>query len=492
MRPIILSKFYTPTNNTIQVPYKSAFNGDSRARRKVLHRATTLVTHHFGLFTPQMYKFAGSQNHSLSGRRIFGGVHGRRARLLTARPTVEAYRYQMYYRGWWKVQSWRKSLYAGIARPESQALAAKYSLLDRQPSVVRANRYTFAVKNRKLIGPRSNPFRFLTGPGVRGELGTVKLFTQPYSLRVHYELAQMKFNARRKARCAPTLTPTMRRYLERMWRVRFRLRFEKFFFKRTGCRTYVWLQSTFRGLRTSYRRRFRFVARFGASKRTRSLAAKWRWSTFQMAIFQHGLTMMMTLPGNLELPFITLRRLMRKHRGHFAVIRFFMTYIHKAISLRRLDSLYNFRMRVAGKFVGELKRRVCIVGNGEMRLARYQIPADFYTTEIVTKYGIFGLKFWVQIFPGQAWFDNILEPVIDVKYEDRILSEDLTYPGYIAFEPEQLVAQWFFREALAETRDVPLDYEYPVIAMRTLRDLGTTNRSDNFKLLGAPVPAKVD
>lgn len=471
---------------TVNAPHLTTFGGNVLNRHMVMSRAASVNNKTYGIRIHDMRSRAGSHNHSLNGQRLFAGYDGRRARIFYNMPTPTMYRYKSRHATWWNAQVWRKGLYSAIARPESQAKAATYANMSRTSSVVRNHRYTLAAKNRRSFDVNANP-RIFTGKDAIAQFKKVEQFTKPYSFRVHYELAQMQFNARQKQTLSPTLTPTVRRYLERMWRVRFRLRFEKFFFKRTGCRTYVWLQSTFRGLRMSYKRRFRDTSAIAASKENRRLAAHWRWSTFQMSVFNTGMTMMMTLPGNLEMPFLTLRRLMKKHRSHFSVIRFFVTYIHRAISKRRLESFYNFRMRIAGKFVGELKRRVCLVGHGEMRLSRYQVPADFYTTVVPTKYGIFGLKYWVQIFPVEQWFDDFLTPSDTVSYEDRIIEEDPKYPGYLVFEQDELVAQWFFREALEEYRHVKDQSTVPTIYTKTLAEMGNENRAADFKLLAKTV-----
>lgn len=469
------------------VPHLVTFAGNPKNRRKVLHRAASILTINVGMSRNDLHKYAGSFNHSLNGARLFAGVDGRRARIFSKLPTVATYRYQAMHAIWWKSQVWRKGLYSAIPRPESQAKAATYALMSRVPSVSRNNRYSLNNKNRARYTRDDSQIGIVTGKDVLAQREVMSIFIKPYSYRVHYEVARMRFKAQQKATYAPTMTPTVRRYLERMWRVRFRLRFEKFFFKRTGCRTYVWLQSTFRGLRMSHRNRFRTNVVIAASKENRRLAAHWRWSTYQMALFHNSLLMMMTLPGNLELPFMTLRRLMKKHRSHFSVIRFFVGYIHKAMSTRRLDGLYNFRLRIAGKFVGELKRRVCLIGHGEMRLARYQIPADFYTTQMHTKYGVFGLKYWVQIFPDHRWFDNLMTPTQVVEYDDRVMEEDAAYPGWLVFEQDQLVAQWFFREAIEEYRRLPEDTVLPVVTTKTLVELGTDNRSADYKVLSDPI-----
>lgn len=475
----------------------SVFGVASTDRRAVLRRAANIHTPHFGIrYFPNMHVYSGVQGHSLSGARIFGLVYGRRARVLTARPSLHSYKYQAAHRSWWAAQVWRRGLYSSIPRPEARALAASYALMSRRRVNIRSKRYSIANRNRVPFNVGQTKQFSKDSTVAKASMFDfdyeIKKFGTPFGGRVHTELARMQTLAVRKQRMNPTLTPTLRRYLERMWRIRFRLRFEKFFFKRTGCRTYVWLQSTFRGLRMSYRRRFRHVVRYNMHKNVRKLAGFWRWSTFQQAVFYYSLFMMVTLPGNLEMPFITLARLLKAHRSHFAVIRFFTTYLKKAMNARNVMSLFSFRMRIAGKFVGELKRRTCIVGVGEMRLARYQIPADFFTRTFNTRYGIFGMKFWIQIFPYTQWFERIIEPTSSVHEDDQIKEDDISFPGWLVFEQDELVGQWFFREAHNEYRFVEdFDTLTPLYSKR-IQDLGTENRPADFKMTENSAMADTD
>lgn len=174
----------------------------------------------------------------------------------------------------------------------------------------------------------------------------------------------------------------------------FRMRFERFMFKALGCRVYVWFSNLWRTIGADIRGWFvyeNFVVARLVKKGIRFTIRE-----AQARILVKSAWLAVTMLGGVSVFMQMLSRMVRSFRSHWAVVMYTLRVLDACRCYFWYKTLMQYRMTVSGKFGGQLRASQKTFQHGVIKLNARAIDLDYYRIRTITKYGTFGLRFWVQ------------------------------------------------------------------------------------------------
>lgn len=177
----------------------------------------------------------------------------------------------------------------------------------------------------------------------------------------------------------------------------FRLRFERWFFKHLGNRTYVWFANIWHSLSSQfnktnlskmYEQAMRYLAKKGGQFYVEAPQAH--------VVFQ-SLFMAITSVTGLQFFMKTMSNLISSFRSHWALIRHLMTLFFKCKNYFWFKTLYQYRLVMRGKFGGHMRARQEVLQHGIVKIHQWDLNINYYRIFPVTKYGVFSVRLWLQM-----------------------------------------------------------------------------------------------
>lgn len=190
-----------------------------------------------------------------------------------------------------------------------------------------------------------------------------------------------------------------RRYFSKLRNISLRLRFERFLFKKTQRRIYVWFKNV---LQISlYKFRFwRAIEKLIIAKFTWRRGNKLRVKPDLAIMAARSIGLMFTAVGGMFFFTQIFKTLVQKFRRHWALLKKVSEYMEIVRNSFWYRFWIQYRMVLSGKFSGTMRAGKRIISKGgDLRLYEWEGMLDFSKTAIPTRWGTFGFCIWVQIRP---------------------------------------------------------------------------------------------
>lgn len=191
-------------------------------------------------------------------------------------------------------------------------------------------------------------------------------------------------------------TSTSQNYIRKLWRICFRLKFERFIFNRIGRRVYSWFHSLwavyFKKQQKWRSLEKRIIASLFNRRRRKKMRIKIRINI--LVLFVRAVGFLGLVSGSLHCFMHIVSLLFKRVRKHWILLRFIKSAIRRC--RRRLGTITSFCMSIAGKFTGKMrkKKHIFCIGN-VLKLFLYDRRVSYITTCAHTKWGVFGFQVWV-------------------------------------------------------------------------------------------------
>lgn len=198
----------------------------------------------------------------------------------------------------------------------------------------------------------------------------------------------------RTARLSKNLKTLKLNYTNQLWERTFRISLEKFFFKKTGIRTYLFIRNVL-GL-TIYKFSFwttleqKLILQLSKKNKRFSIS-----ETFALLLVR-SIGFMFTAVGGLTFFSRLVIRLFRRFRYHWALMR----HLQILLGIIRMSIWYQYhiqyRLTVSGRFGGVMRAGKKLIGHGILKFYLWTGILDYMQFDIATRWGVFGANLWIQ------------------------------------------------------------------------------------------------